>query len=432
MFQSPRCPTTAALAAWMEAAQCMRTRRLYSPPSSRTTSTSPPTTTSTSCSLCRGRTQTALCTAPATPPTMASVPASTTASTPCWARLTANTLRTVTHTQTTVTATAAPNLWMTPSTPSAAGSPHSHKGPTTVSSSHNPSLSLVLNLDSVGSFCNEVSEQHKKTCNHIDQWHSSSIFCFFSVILFLADFSPSLDRRRAGPWRSEVTGLFEDDYSSSPSLTPLLPQQAYLSLEGQNGEEAGEENIVYLWKSLPRNDQCKLPDIKLDRQWYISVAFYVFVYVPVAPIVMWWLHIELRTECKGNSCRAEVSTDTVYVPLSVYVAAMNHFSSCVMKPSCLLAEKFFIKQLLYLYSPCFTSTILKNFFFSSCTCSMAEVLLCPKHLDLKLQEIRTEVCVAVIWALKRKYLRSQSSPSPKLCIECYVILINIYKGLWAS
>ncbi|KAM7391311.1 hypothetical protein PAMP_022011 [Pampus punctatissimus] len=58
------------------------------------------------------------------------------------------------------------------------------------------------------------------------------------------DFSPQLDRRSLGPWRPEVTGqgLYVDDYSSSPSLTP----QAYLSLEGQNGEEGGEENIVYL------------------------------------------------------------------------------------------------------------------------------------------------------------------------------------------
>ncbi|XP_034548917.1 rho guanine nucleotide exchange factor 28-like isoform X2 [Notolabrus celidotus] len=62
------------------------------------------------------------------------------------------------------------------------------------------------------------------------------------------NFSPPSDRRPLGPWRSEVTGhrLYEDDYSSSPSLTPLLPPQAYLSLEGQNGEDAGEENIVYL------------------------------------------------------------------------------------------------------------------------------------------------------------------------------------------
>ncbi|XP_027133349.1 rho guanine nucleotide exchange factor 28-like isoform X2 [Larimichthys crocea] len=62
------------------------------------------------------------------------------------------------------------------------------------------------------------------------------------------DFSPLLDRQSLGPWRSEVTGhrLYKEDYSSSPSLTPLLPPQAYLSLEGQNGEEAGEENIVYL------------------------------------------------------------------------------------------------------------------------------------------------------------------------------------------
>ncbi|XP_060927608.1 rho guanine nucleotide exchange factor 28-like isoform X5 [Limanda limanda] len=63
------------------------------------------------------------------------------------------------------------------------------------------------------------------------------------------DFSPPLDRRSLGPWRFEVTGhgLCEDySSSSSPSLTPLLPPQAYLSLEGQNGEEGGEENVVYL------------------------------------------------------------------------------------------------------------------------------------------------------------------------------------------
>ncbi|XP_038559107.1 rho guanine nucleotide exchange factor 28-like isoform X4 [Micropterus salmoides] len=62
------------------------------------------------------------------------------------------------------------------------------------------------------------------------------------------DFSLPLDRRTLGPWSSEVTGhrLYEDDYSLSPSLTPLLTPQAYLSLEGQNGEEAGEENVVYL------------------------------------------------------------------------------------------------------------------------------------------------------------------------------------------
>lgn len=63
-----------------------------------------------------------------------------------------------------------------------------------------------------------------------------------------ADFSPPLDRRTLDPWVSEVTGhgLYDDGYPSSPSLAPLLPPQAYLSLEGQNGEEAGEENIVYL------------------------------------------------------------------------------------------------------------------------------------------------------------------------------------------
>ncbi|XP_075889377.1 rho guanine nucleotide exchange factor 28-like isoform X3 [Nelusetta ayraudi] len=62
------------------------------------------------------------------------------------------------------------------------------------------------------------------------------------------NFSPPADRRSLDPWGSEVSGYghFEDDFSSSPSLTPLLPPQAYLSLEGQNGEDVGEENIVYL------------------------------------------------------------------------------------------------------------------------------------------------------------------------------------------
>lgn len=62
------------------------------------------------------------------------------------------------------------------------------------------------------------------------------------------DCRPPLDRRSLDPWVSEVTshGLYDDDYPSSPSLVPLLPPQAYLSLEGQNGEEAGEENVVYL------------------------------------------------------------------------------------------------------------------------------------------------------------------------------------------
>ncbi|XP_028313645.1 rho guanine nucleotide exchange factor 28-like isoform X3 [Gouania willdenowi] len=59
------------------------------------------------------------------------------------------------------------------------------------------------------------------------------------------DLNPVQDRQST--WRSEVTGhsFYEDDYSTSPSLTPLLPPQAYLSMEVQSGEE-GEENVVYL------------------------------------------------------------------------------------------------------------------------------------------------------------------------------------------
>lgn len=70
-----------------------------------------------------------------------------------------------------------------------------------------------------------------------------SDFCLSS-----SDFSPQLDRGPLGPWRPNVTGqgLYEDSFSTSPSLTPLLPPQSYLSLEGQNGEERVEENIVYL------------------------------------------------------------------------------------------------------------------------------------------------------------------------------------------
>ncbi|XP_061585473.1 rho guanine nucleotide exchange factor 28-like isoform X2 [Cololabis saira] len=62
------------------------------------------------------------------------------------------------------------------------------------------------------------------------------------------DLSLLQDTQAPGPWRSEVTGhgLYKEDFFSSPSLTPLLPPQAYLSLERQNGEEGDEENIVYL------------------------------------------------------------------------------------------------------------------------------------------------------------------------------------------
>ncbi|XP_059193302.1 rho guanine nucleotide exchange factor 28-like isoform X2 [Centropristis striata] len=93
--------------------------------------------------------------------------------------------------------------------------------------SNNHSCPRPLN-DSIHPFSSRVTAQPQLTHN--------------------TDFSPPLDRRTLGPWGSEVTGqrLYEDGYSSSPSLTPLLPPQAYLSLEGQNGEKGGEENIVYL------------------------------------------------------------------------------------------------------------------------------------------------------------------------------------------
>ncbi|XP_061623504.1 rho guanine nucleotide exchange factor 28-like isoform X4 [Phyllopteryx taeniolatus] len=62
-------------------------------------------------------------------------------------------------------------------------------------------------------------------------------------------FSPQLDRHSLGAWRPEMPGqeLYENTYPpSSPSLTPLLPSQSYLSLEGHLREDSGEENIVYL------------------------------------------------------------------------------------------------------------------------------------------------------------------------------------------
>ena len=69
-----------------------------------------------------------------------------------------------------------------------------------------------------------------------------------SVVLFPADLRPLQSTQSHSSWRSEVTGhgLYKENYFSSPSLTPLLPPQAYLSLERQNGEDGEEENIVYL------------------------------------------------------------------------------------------------------------------------------------------------------------------------------------------
>ncbi|KAM6930890.1 LOW QUALITY PROTEIN: rho guanine nucleotide exchange factor 28-like [Xenentodon cancila] len=62
------------------------------------------------------------------------------------------------------------------------------------------------------------------------------------------DLSSLHDTQSHGSWRSDITGhgLYKEDFFSSPSLTPLLPPQAYLSLERQNGEDGEEENIVYL------------------------------------------------------------------------------------------------------------------------------------------------------------------------------------------
>ncbi|XP_077456766.1 rho guanine nucleotide exchange factor 28 isoform X5 [Stigmatopora argus] len=62
--------------------------------------------------------------------------------------------------------------------------------------------------------------------------------------------SPQLDQHSPEAWRHEIPcqDLYENTYSSSSSssLTPLLPPQSYLSLEGHLREDGGEENIVYL------------------------------------------------------------------------------------------------------------------------------------------------------------------------------------------
>ncbi|XP_077570893.1 rho guanine nucleotide exchange factor 28-like isoform X3 [Stigmatopora nigra] len=62
--------------------------------------------------------------------------------------------------------------------------------------------------------------------------------------------TPQLDQHSPVAWRHEIPGreLYENTYSSSSSssLTPLLPPQSYLSLEGHLREDGGEENIVYL------------------------------------------------------------------------------------------------------------------------------------------------------------------------------------------
>uniref|UniRef100_A0A3Q2XKU4 PH domain-containing protein n=1 Tax=Hippocampus comes TaxID=109280 RepID=A0A3Q2XKU4_HIPCM len=75
--------------------------------------------------------------------------------------------------------------------------------------------------------------------------HLYRLTLFFSNSL--SDFSPQLDRHSPGVWRPGHE-LYKNSFSpaSSPSLTPLLPPQSYLSLEGHLREDGSEENIVYL------------------------------------------------------------------------------------------------------------------------------------------------------------------------------------------
>ncbi|XP_054630150.1 rho guanine nucleotide exchange factor 28-like isoform X2 [Dunckerocampus dactyliophorus] len=82
--------------------------------------------------------------------------------------------------------------------------------------------------DSVDPFSSRVTAQPQTTSTHL---------------------SPQLDHHSLGAWRPKVTSqeLYENNYSSSsPSLTPLLPPQSYLSLKGHLREDGSEENIVYL------------------------------------------------------------------------------------------------------------------------------------------------------------------------------------------
>ncbi|XP_029578093.1 rho guanine nucleotide exchange factor 28 [Salmo trutta] len=65
------------------------------------------------------------------------------------------------------------------------------------------------------------------------------------------NFSPPRDRLTLGllgSLGSGVTGLglYEENFPASASPTPLLTPQAYVSLNGKNREDGGEENIVYL------------------------------------------------------------------------------------------------------------------------------------------------------------------------------------------
>lgn len=58
--------------------------------------------------------------------------------------------------------------------------------------------------------------------------------------------SPPLDRLSLGSLRAGPPDLGQYEYNTSASLSPLLTRQAYLALDGQNREDGGEENIVYL------------------------------------------------------------------------------------------------------------------------------------------------------------------------------------------
>ncbi|XP_037536841.1 rho guanine nucleotide exchange factor 28 [Nematolebias whitei] len=127
--------------------------------------------------------------------------------------------------------------------------------PSSTNHSATPSLSASL-YNSLNTLLSQTHSRqppyaNKHSCSRLP---ADSLHPFSSRVTSQTQRSNSRDlglldnTQSSSSWRSEFTGhgLNKEHNSSSPSLTPLLPPQAYLSLDGQNGDEEGEENIVYL------------------------------------------------------------------------------------------------------------------------------------------------------------------------------------------
>lgn len=216
VFSFSRSPHTAAQAALMGTSRYLRTSQVCSAVCNRTTSSSRPTTATNMPSHCKRRIiLTAYRSAQAALQTEALVPASATASTLCLAKRTANNLFMV-------PTTAAPYRPQTASIHSVAEWLHNSRDPATVGQ-----ISASKTLYKIITYLFRLP-------NHF-------------LFLIAADATQLEKTQTSGSWRSGITGhAIKEHNSASPSLTPLLPPQAYLSLEGQNGEEGVEENIVYL------------------------------------------------------------------------------------------------------------------------------------------------------------------------------------------